>query len=281
MGTFVVKISDDNSRLYKLVDQVSIGEYNEIKLDDAIPYDANNTEAGQWFYVENSEVLECSYPMLNQSFDVVDLISITSNQFSGHGIDFIAYFDNERYYIQKITKGSFLKKKWLSLNGNVVKYSENDDVVYINPIPNCIYESKSHRVYFMDIAKAYSVFPFLKLDYKEATKHDIEQILQSDMIRIEGGFKADDVGLTNRKRIASILTKFNDYDKADKESLRKYIREKTGGELPFNEGDNKFVIVNDSQLRLFLYGVQQRFYQPPLENEVQVATATTKLSNLL
>lgn len=280
MGTFIVKQTGDNDRWYKLVDQVENEEYEGINLTDAVDYDPNNTVTGQWFKIDGFNEKEGFLTILDQDFDVADLDSLTSDQFSQHQIDFVAYYKDHRYYIQKFTSGSFMKRKWLAWGGEAVEYFENDGLIYVNPIPNCIYDNTEKRIYFMDITKAYSVFKELKLDYEAATDVQTTQMLQTDLIRTEG-FDASGVGLSNRKRITSILAKYNQYREDQKDQLRDYIKEKVGNNLPYDEESKKFVIANDTQLRLLLFGVQQRFYQPPLENEVQVATATTKLSSLL
>lgn len=281
MGTFVVKLIGDNEHWLKLADQVDNADYEEIVLDDAVSYDPNNTEADQWFKIEHFDEKDGFIPMLATDFDVAELHSLTREQFNSHRIDFIAYYHEHRYYIQKFTKGNFLKKKWFAWDGEAVSYKEEDGLIYVNPMPNCIYDNQSKCIYFMDISKAYSLFGGLKLDYKAATDAETTQMLQSDIIQTEGGFDTAAVGVSNRKRITSILAKYNQYEPDKKNTLRQYIKDKVGGNLRFDEGTQKFIVGNDSQLRLLLYGIQQRFYQPPLENEVQVATATTSLSNIL
>lgn len=280
MGSFVIKLSGDNERWYKLADQVENADYENISLDDAIIYDPNNTEGGQWFKIEAFNERAGFLPMLDIDFNVADLESVSSEQFNSHMIEFIAYYQDHRFFIQKFTKGSFVKKKWFAWDGDAAKYFEADGLIYINPLPNCIYDNVSHCIYFMDIAKAYSLFGELRLDYRAATEEETSHLLQSDIIHTDG-FSAVDVGVSNRKRITSIIAKFNQYNQEQKNTLRQYIKEKVGGNLPYDEQTEKFIVKSDGQLRLLLYGIQQRFYQPPLEEEVQVATATTGLSNLL
>jgi len=281
MGTFIAKLTGDNDCWYKLADQIVNEDYDSITFDNPIDYDPNNTESGQWFKIESFNEKDGFLRLLDIDFDVADLSSLTSDQFTEHNIDFVAYYCDHKYYIQKFTKANFMKKKWFSLDGNAVRYHEEDGLIYINPIPNCIYDNQTKRIYFMDISKAYSVFGDLKLDYKAATETETKRMLQSDLISTANGFNAANVGVSNRKRITSILAKYNAYEPAKKAQLRQYIHETVGAHLPFDKTTGKFIVANDIQLRLLLYGVQQRLYQPPLEDEVQVATATTGLSKLL
>ncbi len=280
MGCFVVKLVFEDECWYKLADHIENGEYEDINLDEAIAYDPNNTDSEQWFYVDAYNEKEGFLHLLDSDFDVAELESISRGQFEEYCMEFIAYYHNHRYYIQKFTKGNYLKRKWFAWNGDAVEYCEQDGLVLVNPMPHCIYDNQEHRMYFKDISKAYSVFNNLKLDYRTATDDETTQMLESDIIQAIG-FDASNVGVSNRKRITSVFAKYNEYPQDKKEILKSYIRGKVGGNLPFDEATGKFVVNNDTQLRLLLYGIQQRLYQQPLEEETQVATASTGLSKIL
>ena len=275
----MAKLKEDE-HWYKLKDNVENVDYESISLSDSIAYDPNNTDREQWFRIDDFEHKEGFLSILNADFDVAELDSLTNDQFVGKTIDFIAYYKDHKYYIQKFTKGNYMRKKWFSWNGDAVEYNEKDDMVFINPIPNCIYDNESKCIYFKDISKAYSVFGGLKLDYKEATDNETIRMLQLDIVHAEE-FTFQDVGVSNRKRITSILDKYEKYEPAKKNTLKQYIRERVGNNLEYDDATGQFIVRNDNHLKLLLYGIQQRFYQPPLEEEVHVATATTEISKIL
>lgn len=278
MGVFIAKIKDDDERWYKIVDQIMNDELSEIVLGDAVAYDPNNTEANQWFKIDGFDQKEGFLPLLAQQINAADLESLDRQQYDN--IEFIAFFDQGRYYMQKITRGNYLKKKWFSWDGDILKYQEDEDIIYINPVPNCIYDTNTRAIYFMDIAKAYGIFSNLKLDYKAATDDEANRFLQSDIVDAQT-LPIEKVGVTNRKRITSILTKYEAYTPNEKATLKEYIKKSVGANLDFDDNAKKFVVNTDTQLRLLLYGIQQRFYMPPLEDEVQVATSSTGISNVL
>lgn len=276
----MAKVKGDEQHWYKLKDRIQNDDYERITLNDAIVYDPNNTEREQWFRIDDFDHRDGFLGILDGDFDVVDIESLANDQFTSNTIEFIAYYEDHKYYIQKFTKGNFMKKKWFSWNGDAVAYNEQDEMVFIHPIPNCIYDNQSKRIYFQNITKAYSVFPKLKIDYKEATEDETNRMLHLDFIKTEN-FSTQDVGVSNRKRITSILSKYESYGPWEKKTLKKYIKEKVGDKLNYDEGTGRFVVGNDTHLRLLLYGIQQRFYQQPLEDEVQVATSTTGISNII
>lgn len=278
MGVFIAKIKDDDERWYKIVDQIMNDELSEIVLGDAVAYDPNNTEANQWFKIDGFDQKEGFLPLLAQQINAADLESLDRQQYDN--IEFIAFFDQGRYYMQKITRGNYLKKKWFSWDGDILRYQEDEDIIYINPVPNCIYDTNTRAIYFMDIAKAYGIFSNLKLDYKAATDDEANRFLQSDIVDAQT-LPIEKVGVSNRKRITSILTKYEAYTPNEKATLKEYIKKSVGANLDFDDNAKKFVVNTDTQLRLLLYGIQQRFYMPPLEDEVQVATSSTRISNVL
>lgn len=278
MGVFIAKIKDDDERWYKIVDQIMNDELSEIVLGDAVAYDPNNTEANQWFKIDGFDQKEGFLPLLAQQINVADLESLDRQQYDN--IEFIAFFDQGRYYMQKITRGNYLKKKWFSWDGDILRYQEDEGIIYINPVPNCIYDTNTRAIYFMDIAKAYGIFSNLKLDYKAATDDEANRFLQSDIVDAQT-LPIEKVGVSNRKRITSILTKYEAYTPNEKATLKEYIKKSVGANLDFDDNAKKFVVNTDTQLRLLLYGIQQRFYMPPLEDEVQVATSSTRISNVL
>lgn len=276
MGTFLAKNKDDDDHWRKLVDQVDNADYTNISLEDTMIYDANNGMAHQWFRIEDFNYNEAFMPSLFSEFDVADLEDLTREQYDN--IEFIAFHEDGKFFIQKITKGAYMTKRWFAWNDQIVTYHNESNMLNINPIPHCIYDSNTHILYFMDISKAYGVFKQLKMDYAEATNVDVESFLSSDIVETNG-FDISKVGVANRKRINSILTRYNSYTNIQKATLKDYIHDKVGDNLALH--DNKFVVSSDKDLRLLLYGIQQRFYVPPLSEETQVATNTTSINNLL
>lgn len=280
MGTFIAKLKGNNEQFYKLVDHVENEDYVNIHYDEAMVYDANNEMANQWFKIEQFSLSEAFLQILSDDLDVAALESLDRDSYSN--IDFIAFYDGIHYYIQKTTKSSYIKKKRLSFDGNTVRFQSEDSVVFISPIPNCIYNKDTDTLYFMDISKAYSVFDNLKSNYRNATDGEVVSFLSSDIVETSE-FNVTNVGISNRKRIASILSIYNGYNVEQRNTLKNYIKDKVGVNIEYDEGLNKFKITDDKQLRLLLYGIQQRFYIPPLaeDGDVKVATNTTSISNLM
>lgn len=278
MGTYIAKIKGNNDQWYKMAAQVTNDDYSRLPLDDALLYDANNTMSDQWFKLADFNNYDAFLRMLDLNFDAVDLEDLSRAQYDQ--IEFIAYYDDSKYYIQNVTKGSYLEKKWFSFDGQVMSFETKDNLIYINSIPHCVYNQIDHSLYFMNISKAFAIFSGLRLDYRQATNEEVTDFLNSDIINVVN-FDCSKVGLSNRKRINAIKRIYEGYEPDEKDRLKKYIHDSVGEVLGYNARTKQFTIDSDSKLRVLLMGIQQRFYIPPLNEEVQVATNTTSLANLL
>lgn len=278
MGTFIAKIEGNDNTFLKLKDQVEHRAYNEINLSEAIIYDPNNTMAHQWFKITNFSENNSFMNVFCDNFDAANLVSINRDNYSN--IEFIAFYSEGKYYIQKVTNSTYLTKNMISLTGDIVNYETRSNAIFINNVPNCIYDVTIDCLFFMDISKAYAIFKHLKNDFKEATNDEVQTFLDLDLIDCID-FNVDKVGITNRKTISRLLSIYNNYTLDQKQTLKAYIKESLGDVLVYNQENQKFSINKDCELRLLLYGIQQRFYRPPLNSEVQVATNTTKVSNLI
>lgn len=278
MGTFVAKLKNGVNWV-KLIDQVYMDEYTSIDLRDAMVYDPSNDMAHQWFKFQDFSTKPSFMQFMQDDFDVVELEDLKRPQYTD--IEFFAFIENHRIYMQKVSKSSFLKKKWFSWDGQILKYQTKDDVVYVNPVPNCIYDKETDELFFMEINKAYAIFGDIKEDYKTATDAEVGTFLSSDIVFADG-FDVANVGIANRKRITAVLQSYNALSQQDKKTLKNYIHEKLGNnELVFSEETQKFKVSSDKELRLLLYGIQRRYYSPLFEAEVQVATNSTSISKIL
>lgn len=279
MGTFLAKLKNNSDQLFKMADGVRYRDFDDIILDDAMIYDVDNNINNQWFKKQQFNEEPSFWPLLDQELIVAELNDISRNDYNN--IEVLVYFHDQKFYFQKVTSGNYLKKKWFSFDGAIVSYHSDDDkIMSINHLPNCIYSQVTKDLYFATIDKAYQIFPCLKEGFLDDTESKIKDFLQSDLLEIQD-FSVKDVGIENRKKIRRILDTYNQYNQEQKDKLRGYIHTFAKKALPFSEENGKFTISNEKQLRLFLYGLQERFYQPPLNAETKVATSTTSIQNIM
>ena len=241
-------------------------------------YDPNNNVAHQWFRIENLRNTEYFNELFGNPIESGELVTINVNQLDD--IKYFAYYTDNKFYIQRMLTGCYIRKAGFWTTGSRIQFSNDNKMVTINPIPDGIYDLNSDTLYFQELNRLYNIFSCIKNEYVQGTSDSIHEFLSNDMISLCDDFSEDKVSLSNRKRIFEVARVYNTYSDAQKEELKSYICQYSDGDLEYNEQDGKFKINNDIDLRLLLFGMQMRFYKQPLSNDVQVATSSTSIRNL-
>lgn len=277
MGTLIAKIKNKPQWL-KIRDQVEIDVLNQLDLSDSMGYDPHNNMAHQWFRIANLSKTEYFNGMFRTPIETGELTTINVEQLDD--IRFFAYYADNKFFIQRMMTGCYIKKASFWSLGDSIQFANDNKMVTINPIPDGVYDLNTDTLYFQELNLLYSIFSNIKSEYVQGTNDSIHDFLSNDMIKLEDDYTVDKVSLSNRKRIAEVARVYNAYTNIQKEELKSYISQYSNGDLEYNEQDKKFNIRNDIELRLLLFGMQMRFYKQPLSEEVQVATSTTSIRNL-
>ena len=278
MGTLIAKIKSE-AQWVKICDQIDIDILNQLDLSDSMVYDPNNSVAHQWFRIDNFSNTEYFNELFGNPIDAGELTTINVNQLDD--IKFFSYFTENKFYIQRMLTGCYIKKAGFWSIGNTIQFANDNKMVTINPIPDGVYDLNTDTLYFQELNRLYNIFSSIKQEYVQGTSGSIHEFLSNDMINLGNDFSVDKVSLSNRKRINVVARIYNEYSQEQKNNLRDYIHLFSNGDLEYNEQNCKFNINNDTELRLLLFGMQMRLYKQPLSDETQVATSTTSIRNLI
>ena len=114
--------------------------------------------------------------------------------------------------------------------------------------------------------------------YREATKEETESFLANDFISLKDGYSSNKVKTANRKRIALAVKTLSELDEPDRKNIFKYIGDYCP-ELKVSENDeNAFEIGSENELKMLLYGIEQRFYTTPVGGEKRLANSVITLN---
>ncbi|XTZ39071.1 hypothetical protein ACQYRI_03270 [Salmonella enterica] len=113
--------------------------------------------------------------------------------------------------------------------------------------------------------------------YKEATEQDVEQFLGESFIALSDEYKTCNVSKPNRKRIALAMDTLNLMDESDRENMLTYINDYCSEKLKFDDDTGCFEISCDEELKLLLYGIEERYYTTRFGNEKRLANSIQKL----
>jgi len=260
----------------KLISGIKLFETVGIDVSTCIPYNPDhNLDEDSWFKVEQFSQQPFNLDIFNQAFDSKDYDDATKDQFSK--ISYIISVQDQGFYFQKITPALFIRKKMIAF-GESAKIEESENRLVINTTPDAVYIKDSDTLNFRNLATISSIFPGIDMLYKEATKEEVEHFLSESFIELNNEYDAEKVSKPNRKRVALAMATLATMTAEDKVNMLTYIDGYCDQKLTFDQLNNKFKISTDDELKLLLYGIEQRFYTTPFGNEKRLANSIQTLN---
>lgn len=229
---------------------------------------------GDWFKIENASQQDFTIDLLNQMYDTPDFDALTRGDFSK--IDFLFLICEGDVFFQNISRTRLVKRKRVMSIGGLYKFNSDQEEIVINDLPDAIYRRDSDALYFRRLESITSIFKGIDQLYREATAEETEQFLQSDFISLKEGYTASDVKTANRKRIALAAKTLLELRSDDRNNIFSYIGEYCP-ELKTTA--NTFAIGTEDDLKLLLFGIEQRFYTTPVGGEKRIANSIVPLDN--
>lgn len=152
--------------------------------------------------------------------------------------------------------------------GEAAEIEKSQTRLVINALPDAVYFKVADTLIFKNLATISSIFKGIDELYKEATKEEVEQFLDAQFIELGNDYNVDSVSKPNRKRIGLAMATLDAMSADDKANMLDYIDGYCGEQkLKFDKENQKFEISNDDELKLLLYGIEQRFYTTPFGKE--------------
>ena len=268
---FHLVLSDDNCPDF----------FTSVNLDEisSVPYSPTAIlEEDDWFYINLSKTENTAEVATEDKIsDPLELLSrqinttlptLKADQYKG-----VKYFVFEPsgkkwFLLQKVLSGSKIYGKKILTVSDQPKLIEKP-VIIINEEPDALYNYETNTLYFKKLEKLNSIFSNINSLYREATKEEMDTFFQMEIISVDQQFTTNKIGMLNRKNIALILETYNSYDADVKKELHSYIDNLN---LPKN-GDGKYIIDNDKNLKNFIYALQERYYTTLATHEKRLAQA--------
>jgi hypothetical protein len=262
-ATFLKVLSSDDDIYTYSDDDI----YKLPTLDNSIEYNpATLLEEEQWYKYEKFSTSKYIIDFLTNDFDSVNYSQIDRD--SLNKLSYICSVQGEVYYFQIISSSLVIRGKWFSLD--VLEIETNRPIITINKYADVIYDKTNDVVYFKKLTNANFIFKGMDQLYRQATETEIITFLSSDFLSLKNDFNAQSVNVPNRKRIALVMDTFNKYTDAKKKQILAYIQ---GYDLvPFV--NNSFEIETEENLKLILYGLEQRLFTTEIDKEQKIANST-------
>ena len=146
----------------------------------------------------------------------------------------------------------------------------------INDLPDAIFVPAENRLYFRKLQSITSIFKGIDQLYREATDEEVDSFLDSDFRSLQGDYCTASVKTANRKRIALAKKTLDEMDEADKNRIFDYI----GDYCPELKTDKEmFKIGTEDEMKMLLFGIEQRFYTTLVGGEKRLANSVIALNS--
>lgn len=243
-------------------------------IETSYDYTAGVTlENGEWFKVENASHQSYAIDLIQQNYETLDFDSLSRTDFNQ--IDYIFAKNDNEIYFQNISKTKLVSKKRIGSFGESFKYESDSKEIVINDIPDAIYCSETDILYFKKLEPIVGIFKGIADLYREATDVETEQFLQNEFISLKNEYGASDVKTSNRKRIALAAKTLSQLSQEDKANIFNYIGEYCPN---LTTEDNTFSVGSEDDLKMVLFGIEQRFYTTLVGGEKRIANSVITMN---
>lgn len=226
-----------------------------------------------WFCIQNVKSQDYSIDLFSEAYTTSDFQKLSRIDFER--IEYLFILGDRFISFQNITKSNLLSKKRIFSMGDDFKYETNCSDVVIKDLPDAIYDKNSDSLYFRRLESITSIFKGIDLLYREATQRETDCFLANDFICLKDNYSGDKVKTANRKRIALAIKTLEGLSETDKANIFNYIGEYCS-ELKVT--DNSFEVGSENELKMLLYGIEQRFYTTQVGGEKRLANSVIVLN---
>ena len=242
-------------------------------IESSCPYTPGATlETGEWFKISEFSEKDFSIEITQKDYETVDYDSLQKAEYSQ--VDYLFAKIDDNLFFQNISKSKLVKKKGILGFGEGYRYERETAILFINEYPDAIYIPAEDALYFQRLEPIASIFGGISELYREATEHEVEEFLQNDFIDLTDGFESSKVKVATRKRIAMAMDTLSKMHDDDKKQIFAYICDYCPDIVT---PEQKFKVGSEENLKMVLFGIEQRFYTTLVGGEKRIANSVVPL----
>ena len=244
-----------------------------LQISSSTPYSAGVAlEDGEWFSVQNASSQDYANDLIKNQYETVDFDELKQTEFQN--TDYLFIMEGNKVIFQNVSKSKLIAKKSIFALGEGFKYTDCRREITINEIPDAIYIRDIDTLYFKRLESITSIFHGIDQLYREATTEETTQFLDLGFVNLQNGFSASQVKTANRKRIALAKKTIDALDETSRKNIFSYIKDYCPTLM---KTDDVFDVGSEEDLKLLLYGIEQRFYTTVVGNEKRIANSVVPL----
>lgn len=256
---------------FKLISDEMLFDAVGVDLNSCVVYNPDhNLDEDSWFKIDLFSQETFCIDLLKKDFDSKDFDDLVKDQFPK--IAYLFSVQGGDFYFQKVTPRLFIKRKALVF-GETAQLEKSENRLVVNSTPDAVYFKESDTLIFRNLATISSIFKGIDELYKEATNDEVKQFLDESFIELSNDYDVNNVSKPNRKRIGLAMATLQAMSANDRINMLGYIDDYCKKKLNFDQKNQKLEISTDDELKLLLYGIEQRFYTTPFGQEKRIANS--------
>ncbi|MCO6542931.1 MAG: hypothetical protein J6584_03050 [Lactobacillus sp.] len=273
MAATLIKSGDDFYKLKGISDSL----FDKYDIEESIEYKPSILlDESMAFKLSQFSTKEYCIDILKRSFNETDYNEYLNTLDKEYLLNIV----DDVYYFQRITPSMIRPKMLLRITDSISKSSASfektaqGEVISLNSTPDAIYYKEKDILFFLKFTNIQRFFPGIEILYREATDDEVDAFLSQDFIKTNKEFSVKKVKKNNRKKIALLSNKYNNYSDEEKSKLKLYISKYVTN---INFDGTAFEINSNKDLTSLLCGLDEDFYTKPIENQPYVANSSIKI----
>lgn len=270
-----VRLRTRSQNKYRKITSTAEAIYSteDIRIETATPYVPGAAlEEGEWFFIDRVSNQPYGKELMPANCTSVDYEILSQGEFDS--ISYLFVEIEKTICFQNISKAKLISKKSIFCIGQDFIYQNNRKEIVINNVPDAIYNKDSDVLYFKRLESITGIFKGIDQLYKEATEEETGAFLSSDFIQLKDGYCASKVKTANRKRIALAQKTLASLDADSRNNIFTYIGEYCPD---LQVTATSFEVGSEDELKMLLYGIEQRFYTTVVGGEKRIANSVIPL----
>lgn len=273
MNHLLARTKGRNGDFFKVISDCQIFDLPE-DINRTVEYNSDyHLDEDQWFGITNFSEKPYCIDFLTRRFISTEYNQITVSNYPN--ITYLVEHQSGVYYFQKLSSSQVVEKKFFEISTEPA-IIDNKRIIVIDNYADAIYLKSTDTLCFKKLTSITSIFKGIDELYKEATQEETSAFLENDFIQLTDGYCAELVKTANRKRIAIACETLSRFTPQEKLSIFTYVREYCE-DLTFDENAENFSIAGEDDLKMLLYGIEQRYYTTRVGNEKRLANSVMTL----
>lgn len=269
-----IRLRGNGSKYRKLLDTDKyLFPESEKVVQNSIHYHPQTLlEEGEWFSIALFSQTEYVIDIIQNKFDTVDFATLKSDEINK--VDYLFVEEQDELYFQNVGKSRLVRRKAVMHMGGNFKYDEGVMTIVLNEFPDAIYVRATDILYFRRLSAITGIFKGIDQLYREATESETKDFLNESFITLKNDYSYKHVKTANRKKIALAVDTLSRLRKPERQQIFAYIETYCPELKRINDS---FEIGSEENLKMLLWGIEQRFFTTPVGNEKRIANSVITL----